>query len=337
MKYTRKLPLLFTLIVILFLTISLSVQAQGNPHGTPPGLERAIEVQNRNSPALMALQNVVGTAVTRGPDGQAAVAILTRSGGNPAIPNQLEGVSTVVVETGEFYARQSTTDRWPRPVPIGISIGHPAITAGTLGTRVTNGSQVFILSNNHVIANNNAASIGDPIIQPGTYDGGSTANDVIGNLADFEPIVFRTNRRTRNIMDAAIASTTAGQVGTATPSNGYGTPSQTVVGASLGMGVQKYGRTTGFTSGTIQFINATVTVCYSEPSRCNRPRNNARFVEQIIIYPGTFSAGGDSGSLIVTADGNNNPVALLFAGSESYTIASPIQPILNRFGVVIDN
>jgi hypothetical protein len=62
----------------------------------------------------------------------------------------------------------------------------------------------------------------------------------------------------------------------------------------------------------------------------------ARYVDQFIISPGTFSGGGDSGSLIVTDDANANPVALLFAGSSSVTIANRIDLVLDRFGVTID-
>jgi PKD repeat protein len=63
----------------------------------------------------------------------------------------------------------------------------------------------------------------------------------------------------------------------------------------------------------------------------------ARFVGQIAITPGTFSAGGDSGSLIVTDDENKNPVGLLFAGSDTHTIANPIGLVLDRFNVTVDD
>ncbi|HEX9581370.1 MAG TPA: CARDB domain-containing protein, partial [Gemmatimonadales bacterium] len=62
----------------------------------------------------------------------------------------------------------------------------------------------------------------------------------------------------------------------------------------------------------------------------------AIFVDQLIIEPGGFSGGGDSGSLIVTNDGNKNPVALLFAGSSTQTIANRIDLVLNRFNVTVD-
>jgi hypothetical protein len=98
------------------------------------------------------------------------------------------------------------------------------------------------------------------------------------------------------------------------------------------MKVQKYGRTTGHTRGTITGINAVIDVAY--------PSGTARFVDQIIITNDTmFSTGGDSGSLIVTQGrllGDRRPVALLFAGSDINTIANPIDVVLDRFGITID-
>ena len=88
------------------------------------------------------------------------------------------------------------------------------------------------------------------------------------------------------------------------------------------------------TKGKVYALNATVNVGYDS--------GVALFVNQIIITPGTFSAGGDSGSLIVV-DGKaryksqkGQPVGLLFAGSSSYTIANPINEVLARFGVTVD-
>ena len=57
-------------------------------------------------------------------------------------------------------------------------------------------------------------------------------------------------------------------------------------------------------------------------------------MDQIIISDGTFSSGGDSGSLIVTDDGSANPVGLLFAGSPVDTIANPIDTVLTELGAV---
>ena len=217
----------------------------------------------------------------------------------------------------------------PRPAPIGVSTGHPNITAGTIGCRVKDSAgNVFALSNNHVYADENRASIGDNVLQPGPSDGGENPRDAIGTLHAFEPINF--HRRASNTIDAAIALTSTDMVGNATPTlGGYGTPSSTTVSAYIGLGVQKYGRTTFLTSGEITAINATVRVGYDS--------GTARFINQIIIEPGGFSAGGDSGSLIVTDDDNCNPVGLLFAGSSIVTIANPIDAVLDRFGVSVDS
>ena len=220
--------------------------------------------------------------------------------------------------------------RFNRPVPIGVSTGHPNITAGTIGSRVTNGTNVFALSNNHVYANSNNATIGDPALQPGPYDGGTSPADSIGALYDYEPIQFGGPN---NYMDAAIALSSTANLGNATPSNGYGAPNSVPVSAALNMPVQKYGRTTSLTTGTVAEINVTVDVCYEGFIVCTKW---ARFVNQLGITPGSFSAGGDSGSLIVTNDANRNPVGLLFAGGDTRTIANRIDLVLNRFGVTID-
>ena len=95
---------------------------------------------------------------------------------NNLVPPVVDGVKTDVQETGVFKALQVRTDKW-RPAPGGVSIGHPAITAGTLGCLVQRGGETFILSNNHVLAVSNLGRPGDPIIQPGAHDGGVEPDD----------------------------------------------------------------------------------------------------------------------------------------------------------------
>ena len=214
----------------------------------------------------------------------------------------------------------------PRPAPIGVSTGHPRITAGTIGCRVKDSSgKVYALSNNHVYAWENKATIGDNVLQPGAYDGGTDPRDAIGTLAAFERISI--SRYASNKIDAAIALSSVANLGNGTPDGSYGIPSVTTVPATINLAVKKHGRTTGLTFGKVYALNATVNVTYDS--------GTARFVNQIVITPGTFSAGGDSGSLVVTEDGNH-PVGLLFAGSSSYTIANPINTVLTRFNVTID-
>ena len=223
------------------------------------------------------------------------------------------------------------TARFERPVPIGVSTGHPAITAGTIGCRVKDlAGKVYALSNNHVYADCNDAVVGDNVLQPGAYDGGEEETDAIGTLYAFERIEF--GPRGSNTIDAAIALTSDDYLGTGTPSDGYGIPNSSITAVDTpGLLVQKYGRTTGHTHGTVTGVNGTFRVHYSS--------GFAIFVDQIVIEGiggSEFSAGGDSGSLIVTEEGKN-PIGLLFAGGGGQTIANPIDAVLSAFGVTIDD
>jgi hypothetical protein len=213
-------------------------------------------------------------------------------------------------------------------VPIGVSTGHPDITAGTIGCRVTDGNNFYALSNNHVYADENLASIGDNVLQPGRVDGGSDPADAIGTLFDFEPINFSGGN---NTIDAAIALSATNLLGNDTPRGCYRLLQSTPVTARLNMLVMKCGRTTKNTvGGRVTAINATINVQYDT--------GIARFVDQIVIGKTGFSQGGDSGSLVVKGGfwDRGAPVGLLFAGSPNTTIANPIRTVLDRFGVTID-
>jgi len=345
---------------ILFVSlVAMPVYAQ---NGRGRGLEIAIAAQEFHTDVLMANPGVVGTGVGLNADGEPVVVILTETRGIRGLPRTLDGVPVVMRQSGRIYAlhhrpghskggedelapspsEPARNERWPRPVPIGISTGHPDITAGTIGARVIDdGGNVYALSNNHVYADENQANTGEAVIQPGNFDGGSSPDDDIGNLAGYVRIDFAGGN---NVVDAAIArvdfrdfdndGSSELAVGNSTPSDGYGTPKSTTVQAYPNQKVKKYGRTTGFTKGSVYVINATVNIGYST--------GVARFVGQIVIQPGGFSAGGDSGSLIV-GDGkgrnkadNNKPVGLLYAGSAFFTIANPIDAVLDNFGVTID-
>lgn len=308
------------------------------------GLQVAMAAQSRHTAALLRIPGVVGTAVGLLPNGTPGVRILLARSDVRGLPSALDGVPVAVQVTGQFVALSDPTTR-QRPAPMGYSVGHPAITAGSIGARVVDGAgNVYVLSNNHVLANSNDAAIGDPALQPGPFDGGTTANDQIGTLFAFQQIDFSGGS---NTIDAAIARSSAANLGNATPTDdGYGAPSAAIWGdadhnglfddktALLGLNVEKYGRTTKLTHGQITGINATVTVCYEVFfGFCLKA---ATFTDQLVIEPGGFSGGGDSGSLIVSDDGNKSPVGLLFAGSSTQTIANRIDLVLNRFGVSID-
>lgn len=61
-----------------------------------------------------------------------------------------------------------------RPLVIGASIAHFAVTAGSVGAfvRKKRGGATYLLSNNHVLADENRGEAGDAIVQPGSADGG---------------------------------------------------------------------------------------------------------------------------------------------------------------------
>ena len=267
------------------------------------------------------------------------------------VPRALEGVKTDVVETGRLRALDlGPRDRWRPIVPPGVSVGHYRITAGTFGCLVRRGDEVFILSNNHVLADVNRGQPGDAVLQPGPADGG-TADDRIATLADYVPIDFGTSEaecpyatllaKTLNYVAGALGSShqlqavkkTAGvnrvDAALARPLSPdlvkneilyIGAP--TGVGeATLGTEVQKAGRTTGHTQGFVTQIDATVRIDYEGPS--------ALFSGQIVAGP--MSQGGDSGSAVLDMD--KRVVGLLFAGSDAATIFNPISEVLTALNV----
>ena len=310
---------------------------------SPEDVRGAMRVQERHTSALMRIRGVLGTAVGVLPNGKAAVQVLVLDNTVRGLPDVLDDVPVQVRVTGMLMALSDPTLR-VRPAPVGYSVGHPLITAGTIGARVVNaGGEVFALSNNHVLANSNDASIGDAMWQPGAFDGG-TAADQIGTLAAFRPINFSGGD---NVFDGAIARSTTAALWNSTPTDdGYGLPNSVIFGDGngdrvfddktqlLNLFAQKYGRTTKLTKGRITGINATVDICYEVLIIfCVK---SARFVDQIIIGQSGFSSGGDSGSLIVTDNDARNPVALLFAGSSTETIANRIDLVLNYFNVTVD-
>ncbi len=267
------------------------------------------------------------------------------------VPATMDGVPTDVIATGRIRAFQAPTDRW-RPAPGGVSIGHVDITAGTLGCLVKKNGTIYILSNNHVLANSNDASPGDPILQPGAHDGGKLSDDHIADLADFVPISFtevpsecpigtgtagllnsiaamlRSDTRLKavstkaadNLVDAAIARPLEDAEVVDEILN-IGTIAGTASG-ELDMAIKKSGRTTGFTTGVIEQVDVTANVQYGAG-------RIARFTDQLMA--GAMSQGGDSGSAVL--DENDRLVGLLFAGSETTTIINRIEHVFSALGV----
>nr|WP_294501676.1 hypothetical protein [uncultured Rhodopila sp.] len=201
---------------------------------------------------------------------------------------------------------------WPRsrhrPLVIGVPVGHSAVSAGTLGCfaihRPT--GRAVLVSNNHVLADEDRASPGDPILQPAGADGGKGPDDQIAELLVAEPL-----KPTENIVDVA--------VGSLVPSVTFDPVSLTGSGNLRGMRqpqlepgdpVLKIGRSSGLTFGIVTAIELdSVAVAYDTGTHV--------FDRQIEIEgtgSNAFSASGDSGSMIV--DESGLACGLLFAGSE---------------------
>lgn len=223
--------------------------------------------------------------------------------------------------------------RRTRPLKPGLSIGHYRVTAGTLGgfarDRKTNAT--VILSNNHVLANENRGRRGDPILQPGAYDGGTRDADRVGTLGRF----VRLRKDVPNLVDAAVAPLDEGIA--VEPRKLTGLGRLTGLGAEFldeGTEVAKVGRTTGVTRGLVRTFELDYLVVRFDIGYLQF--NGQVEVEGAEDEP--FSLGGDSGALVV--DESGAAVALLFAGSDQggangqgLTYATPIRKALDALKV----
>jgi len=198
----------------------------------------------------------------------------------------------------------------------------------------TKAGDVLILSNNHVLADEDRARPGDEILQPGRFDGGRRRLDAVATLDRF--IALRT--RGANHVDSALASIADGVGFDAGILHRAGTLLGTFGGSPEDLDlVEKLGRTTGRTHGKVTAFEVdNVIVEYD--------LGNLRFDDQIEIEgrgTGPFSAGGDSGSLIYTS-GDRLAAALLFAGSQDggsngagVTYANLLATVLKRLRVQV--
>lgn len=249
------------------------------------------------------------------------------------VPKELDGVVTDILEVGEVRFLDRTA--FSRPACPGSSIGHYNISAGTFGAVVYDRKtkMPLILSNNHILANisnghDNRCALGDPIYQPGSYDGG-TSKDIIGNLYRFVPIDYETKgkkgkKSSSNRVDAAVAQPVSAE-DIAAPIIDIGQITG-MVNPEMNMKVKKSGRTSGVTDGNIRVMHTTLKVDMDD----NR---YAVFEDQVVTD--MVSKPGDSGSLVVTEQGQ--AVGLLFAGSDRSAIFNPIQNVLKELDVMLVN
>ena len=269
------------------------------------------------------------------------------------VPEEIEGIPTDVVEIGEIRALSCTElpgsaaasgldpKKKYRPFLAGVSAMNYKGTACTLGwfAKDKTDGELVILANNHCVARENTAKIGEAYLQPSPHDGG-TMSDKIGKLKRFVPLRYASYRcpfrsvfglrnwwRKRdppeNIVDLGIVGSLVSTPRLEILNIGkvYGKRDPEV-----GDVVKKCGRTTGLTrGGNVIGVHWSGSVQYG--------RGEVWFTDCAIIRKVGFSAGGDSSSGIVTDEAKSKVLGLLFAGSDTHTIFCKLSNI-ERVGEV---
>jgi len=290
-------------------------------------------------------KNVVGTGigekwVNGKPTGEQAIlvfveqkisasSVINKFSANDIIPDHIDGVPTDVIEVG-IIKKQAFKSK-VRPIKPGYSIGHKNITAGTTGGIFLDAhDDTVILSNNHVLANENNCRLGDLIYQPGPIDtrANKTYRDwpnpvsklpYVGTLKKY----VRLNK-TNNYQDSAIAKIHDKLINDGLVSDVYPVINKRLTGfgdAKVGTQTQKCGRTTGYTTGRVLGLHSDFSIQYDF--------GTAKFKDCVVLS--NMSKGGDSGSII--CDMNMKAVALLFAGSDRVTIANPMDIVQEHYGL----
>lgn len=223
---------------------------------------------------------------------------------------------------------------------------------GTLGSLIQdNNNHQYLLSNNHILARSDHASVGDAIIQPGLIDNNCTPNgegagtSLVGSLTGWLPLSASTTN-----VDAAIAQVNSGAVSTTGNILELGTrqadgtlsaapPGVSSTGgkgeaATLNLTVAKSGRTTGLTCASVSALALDLNVDYYLDCAETKPYLTKNYTNQIAISGNQFSDAGDSGSLVVNA-ANAEPVGLFFAGGMdaagvSQGVANPATDVLSE-------
>ncbi len=321
------------------------------PFDTPPGLLKAMEVQEANTEALMEDPDVVGTAVSEDEDGNPIIMVYLANEGVRGIPRQLGGFDVVTQVTGKLVAYKGPPGgggppgqggggddgggdgdgndpkaKQTPPIKLGTSGGWRYALAngyccgGTLGSLIEKDGTKYILSNWHIFysdivdgGNNRTVQDGDPVIQPGLIDVSCNA----GNAQNVATLVNNGGSLPNSNIDAGIAAIISGMVDETGAILNIGTISSSTVGAFIGQAIKKMGRTTGLSRGEVDGLNATVSITYSNECAGGTAFTKT-FYGQVVTTNNRcrFLDGGDSGSLAVeNEDTNARAVGLLYAGS----------------------
>ena len=263
-----------------------------------------------------------------------------------AIPKEIDGIKTDVQElvielqpamrkldTGELFVDAADYPTLAGGIGIGprrsVFLSPPDVPSagnyvfvGTLGAMVRDRASgaTMALTNFHVACVNNTWAVGNRMVQPSLVDGGAPTGE-FGSL---------TRAALSDNIDGAVITVDAAEPWTATVT-GVGDVAGSTP-ATVGMAVQKRGRTTEHTFGSVASTDFTVTINYGSDVGSRTLRHQIRINTDTSRNP-RFSDHGDSGSVVL--DMSRNVVGLLFAGSNdgSMTFANPIQAVLDELSV----
>jgi hypothetical protein len=306
-------------------------------------------------------RNVVGVGIAEKlvdnkPAGVLSIKFLVRSkfpesdiSTSQALPKMVDGLPTDVEEVGLIrpLARKSAPARrrssrpakkaaagMPdprqkiRPAQPGCSVGfrdpsNQFVMAGTFGALVRDRAGLYVLSNNHVLADEDQLAPGAPIFQPGLLDGGNPATDQIAELTRAVKLITTANMK----VDGAVARALRANL-VSDEILFIGRPNGTAQ-AARDMIVHKFGRTTGYRAGRVESVDFDLSLDYTV--------GTVTFENQVSIRGlngQPFSDAGDSGSAILERS-SGNVVALLFAGTRDNTLtfANHIDEVLQALAV----
>ena len=329
-------------------------QGTGMPTGEP---QRLVDVTEGDPERLeyaqgrLAKARVVGVIAD---EEHGTVTILTKGTLGPRVvgrlPDEIDDVAVAYIGGADIETN-------PPTVPAASTIGHPpyhlhggriacgsSVTAapvhgaGTLGCLVTTDDGTLCgLTNNHVTGDCNHTPLRMHILSPAPMDAdpNGPAPTGIGRHHSFVTLHSGDPQQVQvQELDVALFSVTdQDRVSSMQGSGLFNTPGAATNTAGR-MRVKKVGRTTGLTHGEV--VGPWVTPL-PIPYTSNRFSSVVHFtgawgVRSLTTEP--FSSPGDSGSLVVTEDGQH-AVGLIFAGAGQVSLMMPITAVLSHLNLAL--
>lgn len=272
-----------------------------------------------------------------GDDGETVRVVVNRIGQVVVKPE----AASVATHAGNVYLRQERVACGSSCAPSGEQY------AGTLGALVRktghgdedDNGQLFLLSNNHVLAAGNHTPVGMPILSPANLDArpGARAPGEVGRHAEIRELRSGNPELVPAACDDIAIATAVDSTGLSSwqgDDQGYDTPGNHIPPQSE-VSVKKFGRTTGLTRGVVE---ARLTP-FPMPYKCRRFSAVVWFQDAWTVRPSEdnpFALPGDSGSLVVTEDGGY-AIGIVFGvggggRGGGYGIIIPIDHVLSMFG-----